>query len=180
MQRSVLVLVCVLVVLGGSPLMGSAWDEPTGFRDIPWGTSPAAVKAALPQVTCTYNGTSCAGDMILGGWALISVYITFGDHGMDAVSFTFATKHFDTMVGAFVERYGEPTTRESHPVQNRMGATFVNDELHWQGERVTISLSKYGTNVTESSATLLTKEAIERETLRSQQNKAKARDALGR
>ena len=52
----------------------------------------------------------------------------------------------------------QASTRNKTTVQNRMGAQFENEVLHWYGERVHIQLEQYGSRLTDSSAILLTKE----------------------
>ena len=77
--------------------------------------------------------------------------LIFDSGGMDAVSLTFPTKHFPLMREIFIERYGDPSTRNKTTVQNRMGAHFENEVLNWYGERVQIELEQYGSQLTDSS-----------------------------
>ena len=78
---------------------------------------------------------------------------------MDSVTLGFAVEKYDEMKSAFLERYGPPTHTEAKPVQNRMGAQFLNEILLWTGSVLSIRLEKYGASITESFALLITNEA---------------------
>ena len=82
--------------------------------------------------------------------------IEFETGGMDTVMLAFTVEKYEEMKRTFLERYGAPTQRETKPVQNRMGAQFVNEILRWSGKVVLIRLEKYGTNITESFAMVTT------------------------
>jgi len=104
--------------------------------------------------------------------------MSFGDNKMDSVSLTFDSEHFDTIAGAFLALYGPATTREQQTVQNRMRASLLNDKLVWQGQQVSISLQKYGSKVTQSSAWLTTKEGAERFQKKVRERVEKAKEGL--
>ena len=74
--------------------------------------------------------------------------IEFETDGMDTVMLGFASEKYDEMKNTFLERYGPPTQTETQPVQNRMGASFLNESLTWTGNVVKIRLEKYGSKIT--------------------------------
>jgi hypothetical protein len=45
-----------------------------------------------------------------------------------------------------------------------MGATFVNEILLWQGQRISITLAKYDTKITDGAAVIQTVESERRRT----------------
>lgn len=59
-MRPFAILVIVFSFLAGP---AGAWDEPVGFRDIPWGAPPALVKEKLPDLVC---GKACFGSLTIG------------------------------------------------------------------------------------------------------------------
>jgi hypothetical protein len=145
-----------LVLLFGSS--ANAWNEPEGFRDIPWGSSPAFVKERLPGLSCGSSGR-CLVTLQIGE---VQSSVMFGfeavDGGMDSVYLRFPSGSFYQMKVTFTERYGEPTSRKSQALQNQMGAKFENEILEWDGEKVRIRLAKYSSKLTDSDAIIETVE----------------------
>ncbi len=152
-----------------------AWDEPTSFHGIPFGASPEVIRQHLPRFRCrreggpTYATHHCDGHLMIGtvhAFALIECETA----GMDSVALSFAVEKYDEMTSAFLARYGTPTDRETEPLQNRLGAHFLNEILRWTGKVLSIRLEKYGADVTQSMAFLRTHEAT---ALREQRRKEK-------
>jgi hypothetical protein len=137
------------------------WDEPSGFRDIPWGSPPAVVKEKLPDLSCGYRNQRCVGDLLIG---IVHTQATFlfepteMNPGLDMVTLYFPSEDFIRMKVAFVEKYGEPTSRRTETGQNLMGTQFENELLEWRGKEVVITLDKYGSRVAEGRAVLQTLE----------------------
>lgn len=130
-----------------------AWDEPGGFRDIPWGSPPSVVKEKLPDLSC---GKSCFGSLTIGQVRVFAMIEFETGGGMDFIYLSFPSSNFYQIKVAFVERYGEPTSRRSQTVQNRMGAQFENEILEWTGEKVVIDLQKYSSKLPDSRASIQT------------------------
>jgi len=86
----------------------NAWDEPSGFRDIPWGSPPAVAKEKLPDLSCAGR---CSGYLTIGQVRVFTMIEFETGGGMDAVSLSFPSSNFYEIKVAFVERYGEPTAR---------------------------------------------------------------------
>src|SRR5712691_12794586 len=109
----------ILVILCLSGHAVQAWNEPAGFRDIPWGASVAQVQHHLPMFTMNHYDMppSCAGDLSIGDIPVFAS-ITFGPKGMDAVNFLFRAQHFVAMKETFIARYGAPPTRDMLPMRN--------------------------------------------------------------
>jgi hypothetical protein len=151
---------------------GARWNEPIGFRDIPFGMSLVAVQALQTQLHC--EKTSCSGQSQVGAVG-VSILMDFLNDALDAVTLSFDSQSFPTMKATFLERYGSPTHRKSTPVQNRFGAQHENEELEWSGSEVYIVLSRYGSRLDTSSASIRTQQgrAMELEKLRQQILKGK-------
>jgi hypothetical protein len=143
----------------------AAWEEPKGFRDIPWGSPPSVVaeqlkgKERFDSVSC-YGITSCNGYVSIADVRTF-VHITFDTGGMDHIGMIFPTGGFSKMKLIFIDRYGPPTSSRSEGVQNRMGAKYENEILEWTGETVNIRLSRYGSKLTDSSGTIETRAAAQ-------------------
>jgi hypothetical protein len=159
--RTLVVAGCVALLWVVGPSVVRAWDEPTGFRDIPWGSSQETVRAQLPSLQCNERG--CSGNLSIGEVrAYTAIRFSKSDGGMDTVVLLFPSKDFYQMKQAFLARYGEPTKRETPIFQNRMGARFENERLEWEGETVFIRLSQYASKLTDGSAIIQTAEARRR------------------
>lgn len=149
----------ILFLLFFSVSLASAWNEPAGFRDIPWGASPDLVRQRIPSLYCAPSTHTCSGYVMIGDIRVFTM-MQFESGGMDIVALRFPTEHFTTMKSIFIARYGQPHVRSMPTVQNHMGAQFVNETLDWQGPRVSITLKQYGTELTHSSGILMTKEHV--------------------
>jgi len=107
------------------------------------------------------------------------VRFDFDSEGMDSVLLQFSSARFADIAEAFLGRYGSPTLRNHTPLQNSFGARLMNEQLSWIGSKVIIGLYKYGEKSTESGALLETMQRYQRDTVRKQQNKDKAKQDLG-
>jgi hypothetical protein len=148
----------LVLMLMFSFLVGAApaWDEPAGFRDIPWGAPPSLVKEKLPTLRC--GQADCSGRLMIGEVEVHATFEFLTGGGLDSVSLAFPSANFYQIKTAFLERYGEPTKRRSEALQNRMGEKFQNEILEWKGEKVLIDLHRYSSKVTASRATIGTVE----------------------
>jgi hypothetical protein len=147
----------------------AAWDEPSGFRGIPWGASMEVVQEKSPGLYCIDSARrnrsdagTCAGQLAIGP-TTPKVVVRFRSGGMDAVFLSFPTRDFATLRPIFVERYGEPTSTRTEELQNRMGAKFENEILEWSGEKVYILLQRYGSEITDGLATIRTRAGFDEE-----------------
>jgi hypothetical protein len=153
----------------------SAWDEPPGFHGVPWGEPQMNVQRQFPAFTCTPLGLPlCRGNLMLGDFPVDTTFF-FGWHGMDRVILLFSPAHFSDIAEAFIARYGQPSSHTQEPIQNRMGAHFLNNSLFWSGAQVSIRLEKYGDKDTESRAFFETSESanVAAEQRQQMQDKAK-------
>lgn len=144
----------------------SAWNEPDGFRGVPWGGSEELIKEKHSGLICLDSTDKVAGDRIcsstftIGG---ISVRGYFGlrNGGLVRVMLRFDPKKFSTIDGIFAERYGSPTESKEEEMKTRGGLSFTNFIREWVGERVLISLKRYEGKITEAGATIQLKSDFE-------------------
>lgn len=86
MRRAIRLLVVLVIGID----FAWAWDEPAGFRGIPWGASSSQVKARIPELRCSQD---CGGYLMIGEVRVYTL-ILFESGGMDAVSLTFPIDSF--------------------------------------------------------------------------------------
>jgi hypothetical protein len=151
-----LAMVLLMILCLGAKVV-CAWNEPTGFRGIPWGATVAQVQKQLPTLTCdTRDPARCRGDLVIAGVSVLTD-ISFCSTGMHAVSMTFDSGQFFDIKQAFMDRYGKPTTWDSAPTE---ASLFVwqsyPERLAWKGDTVTIALDKYGTDLQYSYGSIST------------------------
>jgi hypothetical protein len=92
-----------------------------------------------------------------------STHITYGDMPMKVkvasfsedrwVLLVFTAKHpdYDFLRDNLIARFGEPTSRATEDVQNRMGVHFVGELLTWDNGVSSIHLEEYGEDLDSSS-----------------------------
>jgi len=149
------------------------WNEPEEFRGIKWGTS---IKEALSIVDGEMQRRHDAKDTPFTIWAPenitesmftwktvvghapVTMLFFFYNGGFSQVSLSFSSTSSEYMRDAFKEKYGAPTSEKTVEVQNRTGAKFQNVQTRWIGEKVFISLDRYGSSLDKGYATIQTKE----------------------
>lgn len=164
-KQGVKLLIISLITLS-SPRSAIAWNEPSGFRDIPFGASEQEIKQKLPRAYCHDREITlpkalperyCTADVTIGEVG-ISVRMHLRSGQFTALSFVFKSDEFNAMEGAFIEKYGKPTNTKEEPGKTRGGLEFVNRTIEWRGQRVNIRLERYSTNITYGSADIKTVE----------------------
>ena len=150
-----------------------AFDEPDGFRGVPWGATEEQMRAAVSieracadyPVASRHLGDRFCPALLLIGDIRVRANYSFRANRMTRVGLLFAPKDFDRLAAIFVERYG-PATK----LRDR-------DALTWSGETTSVSLSRYlGMDVTTGYAVITTKaEMQESKRLRDEQTKGAAK-----
>jgi hypothetical protein len=153
-----------------------AWTkEPSGYRGAEWGTDLAKTAevvgllmgrcicsdADLTSFSCPKevkaddvpDRRSCRSALDVAGTEVEDM-LQFENDRLASTYMTFAADDFDKMRDIFVEKYGPPDSTSDAQVHNRMGAAFTNTSLEWHGPRVTITLERYGSDLTKASATI--------------------------
>jgi hypothetical protein len=95
-----------------------AAEEPTGFRDIPFGASEAQIREKYPTALCRavagdeQDDISCSVASTIGDVPVIVLFRLIGEptqrHMMNVV-LSFKSEDFDKISQAFTDRYGPPT-----------------------------------------------------------------------
>ena len=159
--------ILVLAVVASSAL---AFNEPDGFRGVPWGATKDALRDKLGKASCgAYPADQrwlgdrlCTGAFPLGNVTVTAHYVFRSDKFV-RVSLSFPSKDFDRMAAIFTERYGPPTVRD-------------REILTWTGTTTAISLHRYLSGAVGGFAGITTQaEAKESKRLRDEQTKGAAK-----
>jgi hypothetical protein len=70
------------------------------------------------------------------------VTVTVIDDRIESIDSRFLSEHAQAFQQALVERFGQPTRREQHTFQNRLGAKFSGVSLAWYGKQVTLTFDE--------------------------------------
>jgi hypothetical protein len=146
----------VIVITLAMSSLAWGWEKPTGFRNIPWGTTMSQAKALRVSLVQTHYQTYA--DSIMIGQTKAALMLRFDSGGLDLFTLIFPSADYPTIKALFIERHGEPTQAKQSTVKNAMGASFENELLIWVGERTVIRLERYSGKITESFAVMATKE----------------------
>lgn len=139
MTRSAVVTRLLLTaILAGLPSIPAfAFNDPGGFRGIPWGTTLDQFKAKLEIGSCmdTRDGPGigdygCRGMLTIGP-VRVEAWYKFRTGQFVQVLLSFAASDFSTMQRIFIARYGPPTSR--------IGPLFS-----WTGHKTTVHLIDSG------------------------------------
>jgi hypothetical protein len=102
--------------------------------------------------------------------------LLFYSEKLHTIYITVASKHFDKVVAALQEKYGN-VVPQTEDVQNRMGATFNNETYTWRRSDQMLRAEKYASNISSSRVTFQTDAGFEEFSRRSEaQKKANAKD----
>lgn len=83
------------------------------------------------------------------------------------------TNAFDSVANALISKYGQPSTKTQEVLQNKLGASFVNDIYKWQSAGQTLSVRRHAGRVDAMAINLTNDATIERKAkLRAEKNAA--------
>lgn len=148
------------------------------MKGIAFGAPMASVQAKFPDASCTADG--CVFDPVRVRFARCREYgndvakrrecddqaaeeFNFGPaapswywfEGIDgrvaSMTVSFSSSSFGIVTGALEKKYGKPSSRESVPMQNMMGARFVAHVLVWKRPEGLIIAHESGTGNVEKS-----------------------------
>lgn len=93
-------------------------DEPTGFGDVPWGTSEEALRFRIPTQSCAdvdphveYGSRRCRArnDVTFGKLTPAALFFYFRNHMLVAWRVTTPPRLREAMAKTLIRRYGPPT-----------------------------------------------------------------------
>jgi hypothetical protein len=127
-----------IFVMGAVASSAHAFNEPDGFRGVPWGATEEQMRSTVSiEKSCSDYSTGskylgdrfCPALLSIGNVSVRALYIFRADR-LGRVGLYFASKDFDRLADIFVERYGTPTYRD-------------HDGFAWNGKRASVILFRY-------------------------------------
>lgn len=149
-----------LVVFSGflfaeQPQKKTVWTmEPKDYRGVPFGATEEEVTKVMMGLTCYdfENHRNCAGFHKIGEVQVQNLISFSLDGKFSAVILNFKSEDFDFLKSVLIEKYGEPSKVERSPLKNRMGATFEQEHLFWQGKTMRVQALKYTDTISNGVA----------------------------
>jgi hypothetical protein len=172
-----------IFVIGAVAFTAQAFDEPDGFRGVPWGATEEQMRAVVSVRGCNdieaaerWNGDrSCYEKFDLAGMPVNAVYTFRGDRFVK-VTLLFASRDFERIAAIFRERYGPPTDLKEEPFTTQGGLSATNQTAMWDGPTVAIRLRRFLSRITQGSGSLSLRKEVEESTrLRNEQTKGAAK-----
>lgn len=166
-----------------SPQIAGAWNEPSGFRDIPFGASEQTLKEKLPRPMCHDNNDQevlperyCFVSLRIGSVDASGIFYLRSDHFVN-LTISFKSEVFSQIEEAFTEKYGTPLHTQDVKIKTRGGLEAVNTVMKWDGKKVDVRLQRYAGSITNGFAELIMVEEreIQRQKIESR-GKAGAKD----
>jgi hypothetical protein len=177
-----LLIAALLAAPAAAAQTPAPWSsEPAAYRGVPWGASTADLKAKKLNVekpiTLKNGKVAVIGSLTVGTVSVEEAW-TFVADKLVSVYWRFPAGDFDKLAVTLTEKYGQAHSTENKTLQNAVGATFQNVTYSWNGAKVSIWISKYGSNVTKGSATFVLNEYMTAKSREDQDAQKKAKDAF--
>jgi hypothetical protein len=193
------VVTCVVTCTG--LVAQSNWKkEPKSFKSVPFNSSEAATKQILARARQKLDFT-CSGpadrscvvtvpelETVDGVTVKPSaeyefedklnfVFIFHKDRFVEAVG-TFGNPNYEKIKAVFIERYGTPTRAQVQTVQSAAGASYENETLHWSGNIVSVTLSRFGDRVDKGDVHIYLESYMKAQQKKDDEEKKKAASVL--
>ena len=127
-------------------------QEPDGFKGVQFGWTEKQAKSQMHwgrNACFLFKGRLGCKAAIDGGGFTIATRFNFDASGFIFATGDFPSEDYEAVRDMFIGKYGQPYNIAESEVQNRMGATFQQERLLWIGQRVEISMSRYGSTISE-------------------------------
>jgi hypothetical protein len=156
-----------------------AWaKEPDSFRGVHWGAPEKEFQElfAGKAIVCQkapddqYGDWRCLTGFPIAGTSVGNNFVFRSDR-LVTVALLFKEEQYQQVRDVLIERYGPPTERGSTAFQNRMGASFENEDLIWRGSLIQLTLDKYFENVDQGIALFRTLEDLEAQKKKAEQQR---------
>jgi hypothetical protein len=158
-------------------------EEPTGFRDVPFGATEAEVKAKFPEAFCNARSeaTSCVVKVSIAEAPVTAMFMLTpqsNDRRVASVFLSFVSKDYELLRDGLIARYGPPDERKQEAISNRMGATFSQEKCFWLKANSAMLISRYGSKIDAGHAQISTREHFDGFSRRAQERREKAKDGF--
>lgn len=154
-------------------------QEPTSFRSVPFGATEKEAKQLLKMDLCLNStvGRFCSSKFQLAD-VMISSFMQFQAGKFEGVDGSFDSDDYSSIRSIFIDKYGPPTNTKASEVHNRAGGTFSQETLEWIGPTIRITLSRYGSKLTEGLFGIQTQSSWAAEHKEAEDKRTKAKDGL--
>lgn len=126
------------VAVFGIPLGGEMKDE--DLRDCGGIYDPSQ---QYPVAVCALKKGMFGGDVLIAHIPIDSMedgVVQRKDFVVKSLMVNAKHENYRDVKAVLIERYGRPTSTKKETLQNGYGAKFSSEVLHWQGERVSLTL----------------------------------------
>ena len=181
MRRIAVVVGLILPLFAGQLCAATASKEPSEFRKIPFGASRATAERLAPGLDCSNSSGKVESTCNMSfkiGTASVDAEFYFSANKFVGARLQFDPSDYEYLRAAFVEKYGAPDST-THPLkQNRLGATFADEELTWIfGQSTFVNINRYSTDSAEKGVAIVAKQDWMLK--RNQARKSSAKKAAG-
>jgi hypothetical protein len=170
--------------------LGQTWKkEPETYRGVKWGstekeavsfiTSEVNGNASLPCYnTDVARGRRCDGWLMLGNVSVTDHWIFSNDDRLIAVYWDFKSADYASTRDVFLDKYGPPMTTKNEKVKTKMGVEYDQERLIWMGRQISISLSRFGSDIEKGTAAFTDNEFLTKFMKEKADAQTKAKDAF--
>ncbi len=154
-----------------------AAEEPTGFRDIPFGASEAQIHERLPTARCLavagddqHDDVSCSVSSMIGHVPVLVFFRLVGEpmqRRMMNVTLSFKSEDFGRISQAMTDRYGPPTN-----------VSEQRETLRWVGAQTLMFVTKSSSTFGKGLAMIALREFMELAEKRQKEQREKAKKDL--
>ena len=143
-----------------------AFEEPSGFQNVPFGSSEGFIRERHPDVGCSqrkdqYDDILCLKSLSIGDIpvdVLFTLIGKWGERRMVAVDISFAAKNYPALRQAFIDRFGPTADTKRTRLRSNLGVEYEQETLTWTGTRASVLLARFADNLTEGYAQIYTRE----------------------
>lgn len=156
-----------IVALLALPPLAAAFDEPTGFKDVPFGASAREItEKAGPATVCLPAAaveqqlrfeSACTTKTDISKVPVTVQFWLVADR-LGSVEISFASSDYLAIHDAFIGRYGSATYRLEELVTDGFGNKLESEVLRWDGRQATVTLRQYEEGTETGRASLRTNE----------------------
>lgn len=134
-------------------------QEPSSFKDVPFGASKAEFEKLLNQWhSCKPFEDTVEMCFVMGLAPFRSAAFMFENNRLVQVIARYDAGQFESLAQTFLDKFGKPHAENHDELENRMGAKFDNAAYLWSGDKIVIRMVRYADDLNTGVATFTTPE----------------------
>jgi hypothetical protein len=146
------------------------WETNFTYRGVAFGTpQEEAIKTLSPscEVRRGFGLTACTNTIEMADTTVDETFTFDSDPSvLSRVFWGFPSNSYGGLRDTFIAKYGKPTSTNTSILHNAMGASFQQEESHWEGRDISIRLLKYGQDISKGLAAFITQEQMRQDLLK--------------